>query len=390
MRWKLVILLLTALLWAGSVRAEPYLAVREGLKCSACHVNITGGGKRTPIVNAHARDILHYPDFFAPLTRPVEPFSGELHPRVAIGANLRASNTAIFQDEPDETGRVSNNTVFRDRLETNELDVTEAVGYLEVRLIPDWLTFYVDQRFAPQTDTREVFGLLWLPGEVFFKAGRMFLPYGLQIQDDTAFIRGGRNGSASSGFSFEQQQASFEAGWEPGPFSLIGAVSEGAPRDRDVRVTGTVYGLFTDLPAVRTVLIGGSGSRVGPPGVQSHVFGFFAGTNFGPFTYLGEVDFRSDESSATGGEAEGTFLHYSELNYLLLDWLNIKAAFDYADDDGDLSRRANDSENRFSVGLEPFLSRFLQARLFYRVSNGVRTRPDHNQDLWIAEVHLFF
>jgi hypothetical protein len=40
-------------------RAEPYLAVRTGAKCSDCHTNLDGGGKRTPFAHIHSRDILH-------------------------------------------------------------------------------------------------------------------------------------------------------------------------------------------------------------------------------------------------------------------------------------------------------------------------------------------
>ncbi len=386
-------------LWVavGTAYAEPYMAVRDGYKCSGCHTNQTGGGKRTSIVINHARDILHYPTWFDKLLAPADTFNGELNTYVAIGADLRANNTAVFQDK-GASGHVKNNTAFRGRLEADGFNVSEAVGFLEVKLIPDRLTFYLDQEFQPTTNTREAFGMLRLPANLFLKAGRMYLPYGLQLQDDTAFIRGGHQELTSNsgkptvntGFSFNQQEAAFEVGYEPGPFSVIAAVSDGASRDRDVRTTGTVYTMLTDVPVVRNVMIGGSGSRVGPSGSETTLLGLFAGTNLGPFTYLGEADFRSDKDSTTGGKHRGTFIHYSEGDLLLFEWLNVKVAFDYSDSSGDLTQRTNDSENRVSFGLEPFLSRFLQTRLVYRISNGVKSQPTHNQDVLMAETHLFF
>jgi len=371
--------------------AEPYLAVRTGNKCGACHVNITGGGMRTSLVSAHARDILRYPNWFDALTKPIESFDGDLNDYVSIGADLRASASLVFQDKPDSNGEVDNNKAFRGRVDEINIDVDEAVTYLNVRAIPDLLEFYVDLRLAPTTDAREAFGILYLPKDFYLKGGRMYLPYGLQIQDDDSFIRGGHNGSASTGFDFNLRQAAVEVGWQPGPLAIALAASDG-PGKRDVQVTGSIAGYFDGPFFIDHTFLGGSGTRAGGS-EETWELGTFGGFNIGPVTYLGEVDFIDRRVADMPGDPKkhrGGFILYSELNYLLLDWLNVKLAFDYADYDGDLSDRADDSENRVSIGLEPFLARFLQTRLFYRVSNGVESEPSHNQSVLSAEVHLFF
>jgi hypothetical protein len=371
--------------------AEPYLALRNGNKCSACHVNITGGGMRTSLVAAHARDILRYPNWFDALTKPVESFDGDLNDYVSIGADLRASASLIFQDKPNANGEVDNNKAFRGRVDEIDFNVDEAVTYLNVRAIPDLLEFYVDLRLAPSTDAREAFGVLYLPQDFYLKGGRMYLPYGLQIQDDDSFIRGGRNGSASTGFDFNRYQPGFEVGWQPGPLAVALAATDG-PGKRDVQVTGSIAGSFDGPFFIDHTFIGGSAMRAGGS-EETYELGAFGGFNIGPVVYLAEVDFIDRHVADSDGgpkKHRGGFIHYSELNYLLLDWLNVKLAFDYADFDGDLSARADDSENRVSIGLEPFLARFLQTRLFYRVSNGVESKPSHNQSVLSAEVHLFF
>jgi hypothetical protein len=117
MRGQLRWVVLTIGVWMLSTlpaAAEPYLAVREGMRCSACHVNMNGGGKRTDLVATHARDVLHYPTFLGRFSNPAELFNGEINKYVGMGADLRASAALILQDL-GHNGRVSNDKVYRGR-----------------------------------------------------------------------------------------------------------------------------------------------------------------------------------------------------------------------------------------------------------------------------------
>ena len=53
-----LLLLAAGLLPARQAAAEPHLAVAKGMKCITCHVNPTGGGKRTPYGNIYAQNEL--------------------------------------------------------------------------------------------------------------------------------------------------------------------------------------------------------------------------------------------------------------------------------------------------------------------------------------------
>ena len=379
------------LLPALPARSEPYMAIRNGRKCSSCHVNMDGGGMRTLLANTHMQDITHYLQLFEEFEKASEVFNGQITSFLSVGADLRVDDSIVFQDEPDEQGLVPHKA-FRGDVDENILGIRRAPVYLMVEPVPEYLAFYVDQLLAPDLVTREAFGLLRgvLPWRGYAKAGRFFLDYGLRAENDNlfsidassqnVFVRG-RTGTDFSAF-----YEGAEIGFEPGPMHASLSITD-APGDTDVRVTTNVYAMLRDLPVVENAIFGASFMYFSPPEGDRFVYGAYAGSNLGPLEYQAEIDFVHQERQDDG--ALGTFLVYGELNYLILPWLNAKAFGEYADNAG-ATDTPESAQNRFGLGIEPFIGRFLQTRLFYSVANGPKDVAVTNQNRLIFEVHLFF
>ena len=370
-------LLVGLLAGAPPLQAEPYIAVREGLKCDFCHVNKTGGGKRTEAFSGTADHILRVP----PLQPAVDP-AGLLGGRVSLGADLRFSNRTLFQDDPDAEGKVPNDRFFRSA-EANDFAFNEGVAYLEADLIPGMLTFYVDESFTPgPAVSREVFGLLTgvLPWDVYLKAGRFFPPFGLRIQDDAAFTR------STTGFNFVNFSEGVEIGLSTGPFFLAAAVvNSGSPAGQDTRkqVSANGYYLKTLDGPVRSVLVGGSAAH--NPTTERSFYGLHAGASFWKLTVLTEANLIVEDVPSQ--EDIMRWAYYTEANWLATDRLNVKVAYDYFDPDDEESE---DQRERISLGVEAFFNKYLQGRLFYRVSNDIPQNLSGNVNELMAEMHLFF
>ncbi|MGB5081908.1 MAG: hypothetical protein WBO23_14320, partial [Burkholderiales bacterium] len=265
----LTICILGAVSWGiPGVRAEPYLAIQEGYKCSKCHVNMTGGGKRTDFANVYVQTRLAN-EFFdwrrfgnkpddTEKDNPVKTdsqssfFSGRLNEYIAIGGDFRA----LFEY-----------TRRPDRLSTRAFNQRKQNIYLEVDLIPDHVIFY--QTLAEGGDAREIFGLLKgeLKGEpYYFKVGQFFLPYGLRLQDDGAFTR------AVTGFTYGSSDVGAELGFEPGSWAVHVAATNGTGSSLETnsskKVTASVafvrkrfrlgasYSTDKDAQGVKTVIGG--------------------------------------------------------------------------------------------------------------------------------------
>ncbi len=366
---------LMMLLAAPAARAEPYLAVRSGAKCSDCHTNQDGGGKRTAFAHIHAHDILN--DLrILPLPKGVESFNGELSQYVSIGSDLRIRSTTTWDGPETSPGRVAENRAFRPHFESENIAVQEALGYIEVNLWPDVLSLYGDFNAAGGGVTaRETFALLKLPYTVFMKGGRFFVPFGLRVYEDEHFIR------TNTGFTFQNPDEGVEFGIQPGPFYLATSVTNGTGGDRDVLASVNGYGMFEDLPVVRNVLAGGSFAYQSN---KRDVAAIYAGSNIWKFTYLAEFDIIDDRTTAAAATGRDKFASYAEVDLLLLDWLNFRGTFDY------LKVSGNRDQVRYQIGAEPFIDRFIQPRLYYVILNAPGNMPQANITQLVFELHFFF
>ena len=168
------VFLASGLLRPGVVSAErePYLAIRTGLKCSACHVNRTGGGMRNDFGAVYGG---------ATLPMSTEGFGFQnraLNDFIKMGVDFRFTGSALLSGP-----------TARDAAPQASLNINRANLYVEAKLISDKLTLYLDETLAPGGATsREFFALVDIPeigGNA--KIGTFFLPSGLRLLDDEEF-----------------------------------------------------------------------------------------------------------------------------------------------------------------------------------------------------------
>ncbi len=352
---------LGVLLLPRHASAEPYLAVESGLKCAACHVNPSGGGKRTPlgILYAKTQIVAH------PLTTAKsKPWTGDLTKRFSIGGNFRGGYDSVHIPG---VGTQS------------DLSVSRTTVYAQVHIVPRLLSIYVDEKLAPGDPLNREAYLLVTPrlGKYTVKAGQFFLPFGLRLQDDNAFVR------QTSGINFNTPDNGVELGLELPKWSAQMALTDGAAGGGNKPGSNNRLSLSAVYVKPRW-RVGASANLNDDPLGNRAMQSAFAGFKTGPITWLSEVDFISDETSTGYQHLYASLL---EGNWRFRKGHNLKLSYEYLDPDRD---RLEDEQERYSLVWEYSPIQFVQARVGLRDYNGIPNFVTSNRDELFAELHVYF
>jgi hypothetical protein len=367
------LVLLAALLAPMAALAEPYIAVRTGFKCMVCHVNPTGGGKRTEFGATYGQTALPasrldletgeaIPDGAPDPT----PFTGKVNNHLGFGADLRANATAIFT--PNTTPS-----------QAYAFDPVRAQVYMEIKPIVDRLTIYLDERVSPGAATnRETYAMLSTKSrEWYVKMGRMFVPFGLRIEDDTAFIR------QVTGTSFASFDDGVEGGMEIGPWSAYVSMTNGAGGGTETNRGKLISSLATYVQPDWRVGLSASTNLNGS--ADRRMQSAFAGLRTGFVSWLASAVLVSDDGTPTGTVTQMATL--VEGNVEVAKGHNLKLTYEYLDPNRDVNE---DQRERYSAVYEYSPIQFTQFRLGVRKNNGIPQNNAQNATEVFLQWHAFF
>ena len=356
-------------LLAPEASARPWFAQKDGVRCSQCHVNGTGGGMRTGYGRQWSWTELSVVD---PGGDPLDADEGgqsqrvwgaidpTLNDQIAVGANLRGGYRAILADET------------RNSFTQPEANVYVALDALRVA------TAYVDVGVAEgAVEAREAFLMLHRLGGLRLKAGIILLPYGLRFWDDRSFAR------TETGFTYADSDLGVEVGYELGGFGAFVAATNGTggglDDDEDKKLTGTVEYVH------RWFRVGASGTLNRNARQEDLFGGMHLGLSLGRFFLLGQADLLRSSFLEEDVVLEG-FVAHAEINALVLRGLNLKAVYGYHDPA--LSISDNDRV-RLRAGFELYPVPMVAVSAFYDLRQSVPQDEVGNADVVEIELHLY-
>ena len=353
---------LTLLLYVTSFSssAEPYLAYKNNLKCIACHVNPNGGGLRTDFGRVFGQTVL-----------PAQAIAYDSNTLAKITQFLTIGSDARFNAMVQEDDLANTERTF-------ELEST--MLYLNIAVPNSGLSFYIDQQVAPGSAiNREAFAMYKFDTGHYIKAGKLFVPYGMRIQDDSAFIR------QATGMNFDNSDngVDFALDYSNTTVNLFitNGTSQSTNDDNDF-----LYGIRGEH------LMGnyriGATAALNDGDQQTTMLNVYGGMHWGDFTFLAEADWLIlEQANSLTNEDIEQLVTLVEVNYQWKKGVNIKLTAEYFDPDNDVSE---DEQTRYSLVAEYTPISHLQLRFGLRVKSDIPQKPQQNYDVVFVQSHFYF
>jgi hypothetical protein len=345
---------------AQTARAEPYLAVQLGLKCGQCHVNPTGGGLRTTFGDIFAQTVMPAQH----LDTGLDNWTGQLGNYFRVGGDLRF----------DAQATQAPHTATQDEFSLEQMRV-----YMEAEVIPNRLIAYADEQVAPGGAlNREAYVLYWsATHDWYFKAGQMYLPFGLRLQDQTALLY------TASGINMTTPDQGVEFGWEKGHWDAQLAVSNGTAGGN---VTSNGKQTSANVAYVESIWRVGVGANYNAQSIGAKsAFAIYGGLRTGPISWLAQAEITDDESIPNGqGKELATLL---EANWLIARGHNLKITDEFLNPNRAVE---NGEETRWSLVYEYTPIQFAQIRTGFRWNDGIPQDNAEHGRLYFVELHGFF
>ena len=369
-------------LFVQNTFALPRFAVRSGAKCQSCHVNPTGGGMRnfygSTTYGRETLPIKSWQEEFA-----LDDFSTQLSDFFSYGIDFRF----LYFYQKQGTTLASRSSFFP----------MQADVYTNLKLSKK-ISIYANPAFGTTIERYEIFGIAnVLPLSGYVKLGRMTPSYGLRLDDHTTYVREATPFRNNLG-----QDAGIEIGLAPGPITLMGAVLNGSGGDRASdkprAILSRVSAQFAAGPV--NILLGGSTyNNVSNIDDRINMLGGFAVLSLdGNLTLIADVErikgnsrtmkVNSQRTTGSGsfkifndGKDLEQLATYVEANYVLVQGVDFKAAYDFFDPDTKLTTGA---VTRYTFGFEFFPMSGVEVRPLYRYTK------DTVLGLTANEMHVMF
>jgi hypothetical protein len=307
---------------AGTVRtagALPIYASRQGATCVTCHVDPNGGGIRNEfgfqyLRNRHSTEA---ETRWASLT--VDP---KLNDWITLGLDVRVLYVASHVNR----GRTLGTSTF-----------FPMQGQVNVAVMPhQHLTLVashglvVDEPGVPRGYVaREIYGMVEdLPGGTYARVGRFRIPFGLRLDDHTAYVLDG----VFLPYDSQKPDAGIEVGRiGSSVFAQLSLTDGSTPFAERVQTIAAKLGRATDRYQSG---LSGFHRYSDALGARYDRWALYASTTLGKVTLLGEAAAGTDRVAGVARNLEAAF---AEADYRALRGLNLRAKVDWLDEDRNAS-----------------------------------------------------